>query len=133
MLILGVAVSRRARGDSAGGRFIAHYLAPATVIIVAILNEIAAVVCTPLGEDLSPMLYRHGIGAGSAPWRRGVASALHTSVELSSVELSGVELSGFELQSWCCRVATDKARVTAALDQPGKHLVFVRATTDPAS
>jgi hypothetical protein len=97
-----------------------HYLAPATVMIVAILVECCR--------------YLHAARVRILPLLPA-AMALVLTLRLGSEELHLPYTQALNYQSWCCRVEGDlnKARITAALDRlPGRHLVFVRAKTDPA-
>ncbi len=98
-----------------------HYLAPATAAIIAILVECTRhlkasrtldIAWLPAAMALVLML-RIGAQAAGLPYTQ--------------------ELN---FQSWCCRVEgnLNKSRIAGELAKiPGKHLVFVKAKTDPAN
>ncbi len=96
-----------------------HYLAPATVMIIAIVVEC----CRYLSAArlrIPPLLL--------------AAMALVLALRIGAQESGLPYTQKLNYQSWCCRVQGDlnKARITAELEKlPGQHLVFVSTKSDP--
>ena len=98
-----------------------HYLAPATVMIVAVVVECCRYLRV-MRLQIAPLLL------GSM--------ALVLALRIGAEEIGLPYTQDLNFQSWCCRVQgdLDKSKITAELErQPGQDLVFVQAKTDPAN
>jgi hypothetical protein len=96
-----------------------HYLAPATAVIVAILVEC----CRYVRAARVPLL----------PYLPATM-ALVLALRIAAQPLGLPHTQALNYQSWCCKVTGNlsKSRIEEKLDGlPGKHLVFVKAKTDP--
>lgn len=96
----------------------AHYVAPGTAVIVALVVEC----CRHLRAAGIPIV-------GLLPAAMALVLALRVGAQ--AVHLPYTQALNF--QSWCCKVQgnMNKARITETLHQiPGQHLVFVNAKTD---
>jgi hypothetical protein len=95
-----------------------HYLAPATAVIVAILVEC----CRYLRAARVPLTW---IPA---------TMVLVLTLRIAAQPLGLPYTQALNFQSWCCKVTGNlsKSRIERNLEaKPGKHLVFVKAKTDP--
>jgi hypothetical protein len=98
-----------------------HYLAPAAAVIIAIIVEC----CRHLRArriEILPML--------------PAAMLLVLALRISAQTFGLPYTQELNYQSWCCKQQGNlsKSRVEAALRaEPGDHLVFVKAKTDPAN
>src|SRR5579862_1196949 len=95
-----------------------HYLAPATAVIVAILVEC----CRYLRASRFPLTW---IPA---------TMVLVLTLRIAAQPLGLPYTQALNFQSWCCKVTGNlsKSRIERNLEaKPGKHLVFVKAKTDP--
>jgi hypothetical protein len=96
-----------------------HYLAPAAAVLIAILVEC----CRHLQASrirILPLL----------PAAMVLVLALRIGAEQAGLPYT----QKLNFQTWCCRVEgnQNKPRITSELEkQPGNHLVFVKAKTDP--
>jgi hypothetical protein len=98
-----------------------HYLAPAAAVLIAILVECCRHV-RAARVRIVPLL----------PVVMIVVLALRIGAQQAGLPYT----QKLNFQTWCCRVEgnQNKPRITAEVAQnPGKHLVFVRAKTDPAN
>jgi len=96
-----------------------HYLAPAAAVIIAILVE-----C------VRHLRAARVIDVGWLPAAMALVLVLRIGAQATGLPYT----QALNFQSWCCRVEgnLNKARVAAELQRiPGKHLVFVKAKTDP--
>jgi len=96
-----------------------HYLAPATAVIVAILVEC----CRHLRAART-------LDIGWLPAALALVLILRIGAQAAGLPYT----QALNFQSWCCRVEgnSNKARITVELAKiPGRHLVFVKAKTDP--
>jgi hypothetical protein len=95
-----------------------HYIAPATVVIVAILVECVRHMRAAHVRLSSALL---------------VAMAAVLLLRIAAQNLHLPYSQEINFQSWCCRVEgnLNKSRISTRLEQmPGGHLVFVKAKTD---
>lgn len=96
-----------------------HYIAPATAVIVAILVEC----CRHLRAARVPIL-------PLLP----ATMVLVLVLRIAAQNLGLPYTQKLNYQSWCCKVQgnMNKSRIVEALDAiPGRHLVLVKAKTDP--
>lgn len=96
-----------------------HYLAPATAVILAILVECVRHLRAARAFDIAWL-----------PATMVLVLALRLGAQATGLPYT----QALNFQSWCCRVEgnLNKSRIASELEKmPGKHLVFVRAKTDP--
>jgi hypothetical protein len=96
-----------------------HYLAPATAVIIAIMVECCR--------------YVRAARIRLLPWIPATMILVLT-VRIAVQPLGLPYTQALNYQSWCCKVTGNlsKSRIERNLAaRPGKHLVFVKAKTDP--